>query len=106
MKWESSCPVLAKNFEQGETKRLVKNAHHEDTDLYEETFQEEGSRYLESFKAMANSFREDEEFLMNIESKNILSKDVPESVKCEKVKGEKQDKEFIENCLVNGTKSL
>ena len=43
---------------------------------------------------------------MNIESKNILSKDVPELVKCEKVKGEKQNKEFIENCLVNGTKSL
>ena len=106
MKWAISCPVLAKIFEQGEIKRFGKNAHHEDTDLYEGTFQEEGSRYLESFKAMANSFREDEEFLMNIKSKNILSKDASESVKCAKVKGEKQSKEFTENCLVNGTKSL
>ena len=40
---------------------------------------------------MANSFREDEEFLMNIESKNILSKDASESVKCAKVKGEKAE---------------
>ena len=55
---------------------------------------------------MTNPFREDEECLVNIESKHILSKDASESVKSAKVKREKQSKEFIENCLVNGTKSL
>ena len=55
---------------------------------------------------MANPFREDEVCLVNIESKRILSKDASESVKSAKVKGEKQSQEFIENCLVNGTKSL
>ena len=53
LKWATSGPVLAKILEQGETKKLDKNAHHEDTDLYEKTFREEGSRYLENFKAMA-----------------------------------------------------
>ena len=43
---------------------------------------------------------------MNIESKHILSKDASESVKSAKVKCEKQSKEFTENCLVSGTKSL
>ena len=52
---------------------------------------------------MGNFFREDEECLVNTESKHILSKDALESVKSVKVKGEKQSKEFIENCLVNGT---
>ena len=107
MKWAISGPVLAKILEQGETKKLGRNARHEDTDLYEKTFREEGSRYLESFKAMANPFREDEECVVNIELKHILSKDASELVKSAKVKGEKQSKEFIENCrLVNGTKSL
>ena len=106
LKWAISGPPLAKILEQGETKKLGKNARHEDTDLYEKTFQEEGSRYLESFKAMANPSREDEECLVNIESKNILRKDVSESVKSANVKGKKQSKEFIENCLANGTKSL
>lgn len=55
---------------------------------------------------MANPFREDEVCLVNTESKLILSKDASESVKSAKVKGEKQSQEFIENCLVNGTKSL
>ena len=84
-----SGPVLAKILEQGETKKLGKNVHHEHTDLCEKTFREEGSRYLESFKAMANRFRKDEECLVNIESKHILSKDASESVKSAKVKGEK-----------------
>ena len=84
--------VLAKILEQGETKNLGKNAHHEDTDLYEKTFREEGSTYQESFKAMANSFRDDEECLVNIESKHISRKDASESVKSAKVKGEKQRK--------------
>ena len=43
---------------------------------------------------------------MNIKSKHILSEDASESVKSANVKGEKQTKEFIENCIVNGTKSL
>ena len=55
---------------------------------------------------MANPFREDEECLVNIESKHILTKDASESVKSAKVKCEKQSKELIENCLVNRTKSL
>ena len=97
LKWAFSGPVLAKILEQGETKKLRKNARHEDTDLYEKTFREEGSRYLESFKAIANPFREDEECLVNIELKHILSKDASELVKSAKVKGEKQSKEFIEN---------
>ena len=42
---------------------------------------------------------------MNIE-RSILSKDVSELVRSAKVKCEKQSKEFIENCLVDGTKSL
>ena len=41
---------------------------------------------------------------MNIELKHILSKDASESVKSAKVRGEKQSKEFTENCLVNGIK--
>ena len=106
MKWAISGPVLVKILEQGETKKLGKNAHHEDTDFYEKTCREEGSRYLESFKAMANPFREDEECLVNIESKYILSKDASELVKSAKLKGEKQSKEFIENSHVNGTKPL
>ena len=55
---------------------------------------------------ISNPFREDKECLVNIESKHILSKDASESVKSEKIKGEEQSKEFIENCLMNGTKSL
>ena len=72
--------------------------------MYEKTFREKRSRYLESFKAMANPCREDEECLMNLESKHFLSKDKPKLVKSAKVKGKKQSKELIENCLVNGTK--
>ena len=80
-KWAISGLVLVKILEQGETKKLGKNAHHEDTDLHEKTFGEESSRYLESFKAMANPLREDEECLVNIESKHVLNKDASESVK-------------------------
>ena len=104
LKWAINNQVLAKILEQGETKQLGKNAHHEDTDLYEKTFREKRSRYLESFKAMANPCRGDEECLMNLESKHFLSKDKPKLVKSAKVKGKKQSKELIENCLVNGTK--
>ena len=75
LKWLISGPVSTKILEQGETKKLGKNAHREDPDLHQKTFQEEGSRYLESFKAMANTFRKDEECLLNIKSKHILSKD-------------------------------
>ena len=44
LKWAISGPVLAKILEQGETKELGKNAHHEDSDSYEKTSREEGSR--------------------------------------------------------------
>ena len=86
LKWAISGPVLVKILEQGETKSFGKNAHYEDTDLYEKTFREEGSRYLESSKAMTDPFREGEECLVNIESKHILSKDPSVSVKSAKFK--------------------
>ena len=44
LKCAISGPVLAKILEQGETKELGKNAHHEDSDSYEKTFREEGSK--------------------------------------------------------------
>ena len=38
LKWAISGLVLAKFLEQGETKKLRKSAHHEDTDLHGKNF--------------------------------------------------------------------
>ena len=38
LKWAIRGPVLAKTLESGETKKLGKNEHHGDTDLYEKPF--------------------------------------------------------------------
>ena len=44
LKWAINGPVLAKILEQGQTKKLGKNTHHEDADSYEKTFRKEGSK--------------------------------------------------------------
>ena len=67
---------------------------------------EKKDQRIKKIKALVNSFRDDEECLVNIESKHISRKYASESVKSAKVKGEKQRKQFIKNCLVNGTKYL
>ena len=111
LKWATSGPQIAKLIQTARSKPFDdgnedSRFHHEDTDSFEKKFRLEREKLIEVFKELGNPFEELEDGLVNIATKHVLNEVASESVRVAKDKGQQQSKEFKENCLVSGTKSL
>ena len=97
---------LMKNFEECLPTSKQSQDHHENTESLQRAFRDEVNALVKAFEDLGNPFSEDSGYLYALDSKEIMPKEVVETVKNVRVIGQSKYTEFVKERFLTSSKKI